>query len=786
MKYSFEDLRKIEHRKTQKEVFVFDEKTEHIEFISLHGNENLKKIIFKSSQNKLRYLDSGNCSIEKISFAGDLPNLQTLILHHNNLKEFVLRKKFPELELLDLSNNPDLLELKINEDLPKLQNLYAYQCNLKNLQIPAKLFENDYFDFNIRENENIESPPAEIVEQGSEAVRNYFRQIEKEKTTEYLFEAKVLIIGEGGAGKTSFAVKMKDKNAKLPKDKDTTEGVEITKWDFEINHPTRGKQSMFANLWDFGGQKLYQGTHQIFFSQKSFYVLLDDTREEKTDFAYWLNTVEQLAGEQSKLLIVVNKKHEHVPLIDKNGLRGRFGELISDFFTVNLKNEKEKTAEIEKLQFKLKNLLTELPGIGNELPASWVKIRKDLYEEKENCISYDRYYEICKNRKTDLKKLDLLSEYFNRIGVFMHYYDDALLKNRIFLNSNWLVSTVYEVLNHKIVKENEGKITKEQLGEIWNKDNVFHETDYLSRLMHRFGLMYEVRETKTFVVPAHLPAEQPYEKWAYENQNEILQFAFEFDKYMPRGIMPRIIVALHKFIENQKVWNRGVNIKHDGTFAEIKETYDKSNKFLIRIFGTEKKELLGKITHEFYKILDPFKKLHYEKLVPCICSVCKGNKTPYFFKHSELMDRKVADKKTIECGRKPFEDVTVKELLDGVTPPREYSKQENFYEMENRKHEKENSITVFGNGNVIGQDIKNSQFRVRPVIDDDEPKDSKKSKRKPLILIVLFVILASVTIIVQHFYPETWKILAPSGLVLIGFVAFWDKLLNIFTKSKNL
>ena len=68
------------------------------------------------------------------------------------------------------------------------------------------------------------------------------------------------------------------------------------------------------------------------------YVLLVDTREQKTDFNYWLNTVEQLGGE-SPLFVVMNEKHEHSWEIDSLGYRKRFN-FYKKTFSLDL-SEKE-------------------------------------------------------------------------------------------------------------------------------------------------------------------------------------------------------------------------------------------------------------------------------------------------------------------------------------------------------------------------------------------------------------------------------------------------------------
>ncbi len=647
-------------KQVKKSRFTFTKDTESFAYVDLSDMKDIQEVVFESTQPNLVYLDLGRCNISKIKIPAGCDKLQTLYLHGNGLQEITFEGDCPALELLDLSKN-NLSKLQLPYAFERLHFLYLDNNPLKKLSDLHHFFDRDGFDFSFENNDALEEPPQEIVQKSKRAIVNYFKEIAKEEAR-YLFETKVLIIGEGGVGKTSFARRMQNPKALLPKDKDTTLGIDVKKWIFDVAHRTRGEQTMYANLWDFGGQQIYQGTHQIFFSSKSFYVLLHDTREEKTDFAYWLNTVEQLAGDDSKLLIVQNKKHEHVSKLDKNALLGRFGDLIVGFSELDIKHEAD---QVLALQEKLKQYLLDLPNIGDKLPASWVRIHKVLYDLQDNFISYDRYLEICRKEKANIQELDLLSDYFNRIGVFTHYYDDSVLKQRVFLNSNWLVNSVYEVLNHQTVKSNNGRITASELQQIWRGDTLYGEIDYLSRLMQRFGLMYQ-SDAGNYIVPAHLPKEQPYTHWKHKTESDVLQFTYEFDRYMPRGILPRIIVALHQRISNQAlVWSSGVNIEYENSYAEIKEPFDQPNTFFIRIVGDKRKELLGIIRNEFEKLLEPYTKLKYEELIPCTCFKCKNTTSPFFYKKSVLEKRKADKKWTIEC-ENSYEDVKVLALLDGV------------------------------------------------------------------------------------------------------------------------
>jgi internalin A len=89
----------------------------------------------------------------------------------------------------------------------------------------------------------LETPPLEIAVKGMEAIREYFRQVEAEGTDQ-LYEAKLLIVGEPGAGKTSLADKILNPNYQLREDEASTQGIEVLPWEF----PLEGGRTFRVNL----------------------------------------------------------------------------------------------------------------------------------------------------------------------------------------------------------------------------------------------------------------------------------------------------------------------------------------------------------------------------------------------------------------------------------------------------------------------------------------------------------------------------------------------------------
>ncbi|WP_309731046.1 COR domain-containing protein, partial [Chamaesiphon sp. OTE_75_metabat_556] len=352
----------------------------------------------------------------------------------------------------------------------------------------GKLFNLNEFYFN--DNLSLSLPP-EIRGKGFREIINFYRQ-QLEQKTDRIYEAKLLIIGEGGAGKTTLAKKIQSSDYPL-QDEDSTQGIDVIKWQFMLDNDKEFR----VNIWDFGGQEIYHTTHQFFLTKRSLYALVVDTRKEDTDFYYWLNVVELLSN-NSPLLIIKNEKEERQREIDERQLRGEFTNL-KETLSSNFATQRG----LPEILKQIKHHISNLPHVGTELPKTWVKVREALEQESRNYITLEEYLNLCEHNGFTRREDKLqLSGYLHDLGVCLHFQEDELLMETVIIQPAWGTDAVYKVLDNPLVIHNQGRFTRDDLKQIWHEQKYATMQPELLRLMMNFKLCYEIPNVpKTYIAP---------------------------------------------------------------------------------------------------------------------------------------------------------------------------------------------------------------------------------------------------------------------------------------------
>jgi hypothetical protein len=645
---------------------------------------------------------TGN-KIKSIEGIDNLANLQVLMLYGNKISDISAIKNLKNIGVLILDEN-NIENLDAIKFLPKLKRISLSYNKIRDLspllvhfkkKITISLKGNFIDSDGIFINQNpLEHPPISIVEQGTEAILTYFRNLEEQGEGK-LNEAKLIIVGEPEAGKTSLMKKLLDPTYTIPQPELSTLGIQVREgWQFPL--PDDIGTTFSANIWDFGGQEIQYMTHQFFLTAGAVYVLVsaNDRKETTANFPYWFKAI-HLFGEEngiySPVLVVQNDKNgQFIPQFDATHYAQRYPELSISTRTVNLGKD---DADFQALRAKIQTLLTQLPHVNDVRPARWNDIRTTLRKraKKQHHINFAEYAAICQQQevKDEASQL-LLSSYLHRLGSLLHFVDDPTLHDFIILNPQWAVDAVYSVLNDNRIAQAGGYFTLETLENIWRDKYDMVERGKLLNLMKKdsFEVCYAVEcKPNTYLAPQLLTEDRPPYKW---NDNDTLKFRFQY-KFMPEGIITRLIVRLNELLakgdKGDLVWRNGMVLKKDGCRAQVQaeETREGLNIIDIAITGNpnQRKYLLYTIRIEVEKLHRKwFKNISVEQMIPCNCEVCTkpNNINPKYFEFSVLQRAQERGKKTVECDRE-FLDVPVSRLLEGVFERNEVNQLLNRREM---------------------------------------------------------------------------------------------------------
>ncbi|MCP5102682.1 MAG: GTP-binding protein, partial [bacterium] len=381
-----------------------------------------------------------------------------------------LLSKFQRLEKLILTSNQisDISSLKELKNLKKLDLRHN-----KIIHMPAEFLDlGPAIKWDYRGGDGIflygnplELPPAEIIELGNEAIRQYFKALDGGQLA--LNEVKVLLVGDGAAGKTSLAKALLGESFDI--NESQTHGINIERWKIKVNNT-----HITVRLWDFGGQEIMHATHQFFLSKRGLYILvLDGRKDEKPE--YWLKHIESFGGD-SPVLVVLNKMDEH-PGFDLNRafLQNKYPN-IKGFYRASCA---DKTG-IEDFAGALGDQLAKVKMLQTTWAKSWFNVKIALGQMEDHFIDYHKYQEMCLEEKiTDAAARDTLVDFLNDLGVVLHFKEFDLEDTHV-LEPKWVTEAVYKIVNSGELAECNGQLNIRGLDKILKtttKNDYFYPKD---------------------------------------------------------------------------------------------------------------------------------------------------------------------------------------------------------------------------------------------------------------------------------------------------------------------
>ncbi|MDZ4679643.1 MAG: COR domain-containing protein, partial [Saprospiraceae bacterium] len=610
----------------------------------------------------LTNLDLRSNQITDIRFLEKLTSLTNLDLRDNQIKEVQPLIKLGNLRKIVLDNN----------QITDLSGIWEFLIK-KNLKVVWKeWYDIEDGEINLKDNP-FTTPPLEVVKEGHEAILRYFEELGRSGTHK-LMESRLLIVGQGGAGKTSLKRKLKSVAGEMPKPGDTTRGIEIE----PLSLKTAQGEDFTLNVWDFGGQNIQHYAHQFFLSGSSLYVLVHNQREQNTNFQYWLNIIEML-GQASPVLILQNEVAGHCDPLDNAGsIRDRFKNVQEPFFAVDLWNAAT-DGRFETLKNAIAAIASNpelLPHFGTTRPVSYVRVQEKLaaYPSDQQFITWQIFEAIC--AEEGVTNPDLVRDYsstFTVLGKCLHFPNDVELRNFIFLRPKWIIDALFSLLYHEIVIAKKGEFEEIDTVKIWEGKEYETMHGKLIRLMENFELCYPVTgsESRRFIVPQRLPSSGTSFPW---KEPEAVRVVYRY-KFMPKGVITRLICRLHRHIENDHVWSDAV-IFAKPTIGRIfvRERYAE-DEIWIEAAGKKRSDLVNLVVETIDDIHkeSKFANLRVSKLIPCNCQRCQREAEPHDFDYDYLVGRLGKGSAFADC-QKSLTEIEIRPFLarvfeNGDEPP---------------------------------------------------------------------------------------------------------------------
>ncbi len=533
-----------------------------------------------------------------------LQNLTKLDLNGNqltkSLSEIVKLQNLTELNLYrnQLTNLPS--------EIAKLQNLTKLNLNQNQFtQFPKALLDlnleikwgNYGSGITVKDNP-FQTPPVEIVKQGRQAIIDYYNALkdnkqptEQEKiiipttpvkhtkktkivqqtTTKPkpLNESKLILIGDGGAGKTSLVKRLLKQD--FNPQESQTHGININ---------TLTINDIKLHCWDFGGQQIMHATHQFFLSKRSLYLLVLDSRRE-TQVDYWLKHI-QTFGHNAPVIIVINKIDEnpHFDLSHQRQLKQNYPNL-KHICRISCATQQG----IDQLNQTIQTTLPDIELLNTMFPAKWFNVKTAITDQAKttNFTSYEHYVNICQtNGITKESEQNTLINFLHDLGIINHFQDRWLRETNV-INPQWLTEAIYTIINAPQLAGN-GKLHRDQLTTLLNND-IYPQRkhDYIIELMKKFELCYAINDNE-YLLPDLFPSQES--NFAFNSE---LHFILEYD-FLPKSVFTRFIVKMHHDILDNTYWRNGILLKDGNTTALIETN---SNQLILQFAGQQKREYLA-------------------------------------------------------------------------------------------------------------------------------------------------------------------------------------------------
>ncbi|WP_240646604.1 COR domain-containing protein [Chitinophaga rhizosphaerae] len=655
------------------------EKLKNLKLLDVSHHQITGKINLTSLK-KLEVFSAAKNLVSDVSSHYILRYLNGINLSSNLLKNAGFLKKMPNAERIDLRNN-------------QITNLYEVRDMVleKGITDEEQLNEGIFIG-----NNPLDVPNMEVVSQGMEAVKRFFKQYEAERSVRippYKNEDfKIVLAGNSDAGKSSLIERLI--NDKWKDQLPTTHWMEIKRW-----QPERNNRKYNIRIFDFGGQEYYHDTHYLFFSNNTGYVLLWNKQTNNFDeceiqqvqknkseklislqgfpLEYWMESityhVNKKYSEEEAIAIKQYPTHEpgpptpdghptirlksapglmdiymqNVPMpnilvtqskiaathqvdfLDQATLKARH-PAIFNFTDISAKTGRG----MEHFKALLFEMIDTMAIAERECLGTWGAIKEEIengVKDKDREMSLADFRKFCNHiislmpevKNAGLKSTDALwfsladtqsyARYLNDIGLILYFPDNDFLKDKVFVNQDYVLKKIYNILEglHGL----NGKFDETHVINALDKQEFDKECETIIELMKHFKIVFpHPSQPGTYIAPLYLPARPSKSISIFLDDGHRPSYRFLFQGFIHKHI---ILEFFHLYGQQALkdehgplyyYWKNGIVIRDEPSQGIVMVRFinaTATSKAYIDVFSLSKsadKSFLKKITGELERL----------------------------------------------------------------------------------------------------------------------------------------------------------------------------------------
>jgi len=484
------------------------------------------------------------------------------------------------------------------------------------------------------------------------------------------FEAKVILVGVGEVGKTSLLRALQ--HQPFVEGFRATHGIEVGT--LRVPHPTRPAQEITLYTWDFGGQEIYQATHQFFLTQRSVYLLVWNARRgaENCQVSFWLDTITGHAPDAKVLLVTTHSDTDitQTPFFSLASYQQRYPQIVGLCAVSN------KTGEgLDDLKAKIAEVAAQTPFVGQTWPRTWVNAEQALLARPEHHIDVAAFIATCLQHKIeDETERETFGRYLHDLGKILYFHDDPVLRTLFVLKPNWISKAISRVLVDPQVRQAGGVLEHRELPRIWATDEqgqVYARALYpiFVRMMERIGLCYQLEPERPgqpvtqSLIPQLLPAQPPVALPPVPTTPEAGQVLVEMHytlSFVPAGLMSWFLVRTHRYSQRLH-WREGAHLAYAGQQARI-ELDTQQREISLRVWGPFPYTFLLILKQTLDDLLQSFQGLRVQRKIPCRCAM--QQQFPHAHSYEDLERQLARGRSEIVCAE--GEHLALATLLYGI------------------------------------------------------------------------------------------------------------------------